>query len=257
MSDAVKPDWAPLGINIWRADNYPEALGFANTQINRLDALGRSHIKDFGGAALFASLARQAHRNIAAGKLKVADPDLLDRLESGLATPAESVRVFQDNPLLPSMEIARLTHVGDWQTNEAIDIPVRDDLFSMLDANTQQLRTDATYRISSVAQLHSPEAVCVQRKRETLSHFGGAVLTKVVNSVLVDLTDKVPETRDLRKVIHQAVIRGIDTSKKNPELAEHLEDHMRLRDVDEKPSPLIPLSTIYYVTRKKRKQARH
>ena len=149
------------------------------------------------------------------------------------------------------MEIARLTHAGDWSTNEIVDVPVRKDLENA-DIDTQKLQTDSYYKINALHQYQSPEAVAVKRKREVMSHFGGSIITVVVNTLLIDLKDKQPETRKLRKAIHDNLAQvkdQVDIDKRQGYLRTELEAHLRTREADEIPGAIIPLSTLYYVTR--------
>lgn len=253
MSVPPQPSWAPLGIDSWHPDNFGAALSIAQSQIENFHAIGKSHCAELGGAALQGSLTEQAARNNKIHGLSIDDKETRYRLRMGLCQPDEAVRLFHGQPDIDSMEIARLTHVGDWDTNEKIDIPVRTALHEAEDIDTQPLPSDAYYKIRTFGYYEQlPDIAHIARKREVASHFGSSVLTVVVNNILIDLKDKHRDSRALRVALHQEARQTegkFDRNTRHGYLHDMLDDQVRTRAMDKKPSALIPLSTIYYVTR--------
>lgn len=175
-------------------------------------------------------------------------------LVAGHATPAEFVQFLHDYPILGSIEIARRTHPGRWDTRREIDNYVRgslDDTVSGLD--TAKRKNTAHYKIKGLGAGDS-EHPTIERKRVIRSHFGGQVLTLVRNSLLIDMQSRdVPggvreyiaqERRKLRS-------RNVDDSEYNYDghsslLKKKLDDHMIHREMGEKPTWVIPLLSTYY-----------
>lgn len=253
MNAPSQPSWAPLGIDSWHPDNYGVALDTIQSQMERFKVIGKSHCADLGGVALRSSLTEQTLRNNKIQDLSLDDDEATYRLRMGLCAPNEAIHFFRQQPSIDSMEIARLTHVGDWATNDQIDSPVRRAILSDVELDSQRLGSDSYYKIRTFGHYEaSPDIAHIARKREIASHFGGSVLTIVVNNILIDLKDKQEDTRALRIALHEEArqTRGMfDRDARYGYLRDMLEDQVRTRSFDEKPSALIPLSTIYYVTR--------
>lgn len=244
-------DWRPLGLESWSANNF----GSGNQKITQqleVTLFEGGHLKDAADTALRSSLAQQAARNHMIDPLESVDDDLYWRSQNGLLLPHEAVGLLDSQPGMKSIELARLTHLGSWDTNDKIDIPVRHDL-EQGDVDTVALHSDSYFKLVGIDKTQAPSTIEVKRKREVYSHLGGGVLSVVVNHILVDLTDKSPETRDLRKSVHDSLAsfrgRDIYTDKRRHYLRETLEEFMRTKDSGQIPGSIMPLSTIYYATR--------
>lgn len=244
-------DWQPLGLESWSANNFGSSNKKITHQLELVFPEG-GYRRDAAETATRASLAQQAARNHLVGPLESIDEDLYWRAQNGLLLPHEAVGLLDSQSSMKSIELARLTHLGDWDTNDKIDTPVRHDL-EQGDIDTVALHYDSYFKLVGIDKTQAPSTIEVKRKREVYSHLGGGVLSVVVNHILVDLTDKSPETRDLRKSVHDSLasFRGGDiyTDKRRHYLRETLESFMRTKDSGQIPGSIMPLSTIYYATR--------
>lgn len=241
--------WQPLGLDTWRKDGgYLASLDEIESQLDRFDHIGKSHCKEMGAIALRANLAHQAERN---GRKSTLIPENSPHHEGALTgdiMPSDMVRLLQEYPDLQSAELARLTHVGVWDTNDIIDDPVRLDLLA--DSLETEVTGDSSYYTINMLNPDRPNEIGIGRKRVVYEHFGGQVLTVITNNLLIDLSDKTSLDRQFRLDLRAYV--------KNPKkfnyahhhgfLRDNLESQLRNPDCDTKSSGLIPLSTIYYGT---------
>lgn len=247
------PTWKPIGVNSWHPVNYPEALKTVQDQIERLDTIGKSHCKSLASTALMSSLVRQTIDNDAR-HIEIDDDELKSKLMLGKCTPSEAIRALAVGGSIDSLEVARATHVGSWDTQALIHRPVRASMESLPDA--EKSYDESYYKIRTmghgIEHGHGSKGMSIDRKRVVYRHMGGAIVTKVVSSVLVDTTDKAGLPRELRKLLHEASQQRPDIDQAiYPSLGEHLEDAVRTGDSHDM-TGLVPLSTIYYSYKVKR-----
>lgn len=256
--------WKPLGLDSWRRNGgYPEALAEVESQLDNFEIIGKTHCKEMGAIALRSNLAHQAERNGNKHTLIPEDHPLYESARDGTIMPSDMIRLIHEHPDLHSAELARLTHVGDKATNEAIDDPVRSDLLFADDLETESSNEASYYTINALSSEH-PNEIGVSRKRVVYNHFGGEVLTIITNNLLLDFSDKVAFGRSFRKDMHDYArdirekIRDKSDSSENPKpsefskhhdfLRDNLEPYLRSPDFNDTSSGLIELSTIYYGT---------
>ncbi len=241
------PSWKPIGVDSWQPYNYPLALEKTQAQIDRLDSLGKDHCKSLANVALMSSLVRQTIDNVS-GNLDIDNIELREKLMRGDCSPDEAIRALAISNTLKSLEVARSTHVGDWNTFPLIHQPIRSAIEEMPD--TEKSKDDSYYKIRTIGHAIEPgqpsKGVSIDRKRIVYRHMGGKIVTKVVSSVLVDTTDKDGLPREFRKLLHEAAQGRPDIDQEIfPSLGEHLEDAVRTGENHDM-TGLIPLSTIYY-----------
>lgn len=238
----------PLGLDAWHYAGYMAAMQVIDDQAQRFDTIGKATCQEMGLIALRSNLAHQASRNAREHQtMPIEDVTLREEALRGDIMPHEMVKILHQYPEIESAELARLTHVGSWNTNTLIDEPVRKSLEdSSLD--TEPSRQESYYTINALNHNH-PNEVGIGRKRVLYSHLGGSVLTVITNNLLVDLSDKTLP-RDFRISLREYV-----RDKKEFRYADHhnflregLESQLRNPDCSKKESGLIPLSTIYYAT---------
>lgn len=238
--------WRPLGLDSWHHAGFMAAMQEIDKQADRFDMIGKPLCKEMGMLALYANLTYQAYRNGRKDQTApISDPILREDALRGDIMPCDMVNLLHDYPMIESAELARLTHVGNWDTNSLIDDPVREDL---LQTSSEPSEQDSYYTINILSSKH-PHEVGIGRKRVLFRHFGGEVLTIITNNLLVDLRDK-SLPRDFR-----ISLRDYVKDRKEFRYADHhkflrtsLEDQLTNPNCDQKESGLIPLSTVYYAT---------
>lgn len=246
----MNSEWRPLGLDSWRRNGgYPESLEQIDTQLDVFNSIGKKHCREMGAIALRSNLAHQTDRNGYKHTLIPEDDVRYDDAREGSIMPSDMIRLLHEYPDLKSAELARLTHVGVWDTNNMIDTPVRENLLEASDIDTQPESDESYYTFNSV-YINHPNEVGIGRKRVVYSHFGGQVLTVITNNLLVDLSDKTSLDRTFRKKLHDYVRdrENFSFSDHHDFLRENLESQLRNPDCTTKSSGLIPLSTIYYGT---------
>lgn len=241
--------WQPLGLDAWRRDGgYMASLEEIESQLDRFDEIGKSHCKNMGAVALRANLAHQAERNGRKPTLIPEDSPSYEGALTGQIMPSDMVRLLNEYPDLQSAELARLTHVGTWDTNDSIDDPVRTALLNE-DLETEPTGDSSYYTINMLSR-ENPNEVGIARKRVVYQHFGGRVLTVITNNLLIDLSDRGSLDRQFRLDL-RAYVKDPNEFKYSDHhgfLRDNLETKLRNPDVSTKSNGLIPLSTIYYGT---------
>lgn len=243
-------DHGPIAPDCWQPG--PHSFHNASKVIGeRVRAIKNERKREMADLALLGRLATHSSRNHGGftqvqHMLGDTDRQRYQDVVSGDADAPEYIRFLRAYPAQKSIEVARLIHPGDWEVRGAIDTPVRTSLVDPQHGlDTQFLPRESHYKIVQFGDVF--DMATVERKRVSMSHFGGDILTVVRNSVLID-TNHAPD--DLKDHILQEKEKA---SKENYNYDQHsseiqlaLEDHMRIRDADNKPRWAIPLMTTYY-----------
>lgn len=249
-SRMLQKQWQPLGLDSWRANGgYFRALDEIDAQLDHFEIIDKHYCKEMGAVALRSNLAHQAERNGHKHMLVPETDERHDAAREGTIGPSDMVRLLAEYPDLRSAELARLTHVGEWDTNTLIDTPVRHELLDAEDLGTVSTEDASYYTINALSSEH-PNEIGIGRKRVVYQHFGGEVLTVITNNLLVDLSDKTSLDREFRKDLRAYVQaqKDFNYSDHHNFLRNSLESQLRNPDASTKASGIIPLSTIYYAT---------
>lgn len=256
---------APLALDCWRPEGPNSYIQARDVITQRVDESQLpSRLKTIAALALDMRLARQAERNSThfANLTKqivegVEQPcDDYERLISGEASPTELVQFLQRYPIVGAVEIARLTHVGDWESRDVIDYPVRSELDQSSDTiGTRYQKSDVTYKVAQM-DVDNQAYATIYRSRVMRSQFGGAAYVIAQGNMLLDISS--PDMPDeLREHIHDLDKETRDPKGRNvykiPSLvvAEHVEPVVKTANNDDAPAWVFPLGTTYRdVTRK-------
>ena len=252
-STALAPrygDHGPIAPDCWQPG--PHSFHNASKVIGeRVKAIKNERKREMADLALLGRLATHSSRNHGGFTRVQHTLDDTDRQKyqdviNGEADAPAYIRFLHAYPAQKSIEIARLIHPGDWDVRGAIDAPVRTSLADpQHELDTQFLSRESHYKIVQFGDVF--DMATVERKRVSMSHFGGNVLTVVRNSVLID-TNHAPE--DLKThILHEkekAAKENYDYDQHSDEIRLALENHMRVRVANDKPRWAIPLMTTYY-----------
>lgn len=199
--------------------------------------------------ALLATVTEQASRNNKGSLSR----ELLGKYRNevnGDSDPASMVKMLHEYPIIGAIEIARNTHVGEWNVQQETDQPVRRSLDTVPD--TERVDSEnkpPRYKI----KLFDDDGAMVERKRVVRSHYDGKILTIIRNCMLIDYhSDEMPSK--LRKYMtseHSASRKqaDYDFTKESKKLKDELENYVTFRESyeeSEKPEWVIPLLTTYY-----------
>jgi hypothetical protein len=235
-------------IPVYEPSSYSKAFSKIEEEAQVIE---NSALKDLAIGGLCFFVTNQAARNDKRTWIERQDSEFRkqnDNLIKADAYPDELVSFLYDNPELGSIEIARKTHVMQWAVRDVIDRPVR----RRLDNTENELNTKKTYeRAIYKAKQFDKAGIAVERKRTIYTHFGGSVLTKIRNNLVIDALDETlpQEIRDKIESDRDLVSKGkYDFNQHCEYLYETIEEHMRNREVAEKPTYVKPLQTTYYST---------
>lgn len=258
MTTFAESPYHPLAPDVWSvadgqaSSSYQRAIETIQAET---DILGDRLCRDLAARALFATVADQSGRNnryMELSELAQSIPDSESEnvyyYMRGDKSPDEMVDFLYSHPNLRAAEIARLTHVNNWDVREVIDQPVRESL-DRAPLDTQRVATMPYYKI----KMFDPEGAIVERKRVVRKHFGGQVLTVIRNSLLIDYHDATlpDEVYGYVRSEHVKINdrdKDYDYSQESDFLKGALEDHMRDRQFEDKPTWAVPLLTTYYST---------
>lgn len=210
---------APLALDAWRSDGpntYSQAREVVGTSVEHSDLPDR--LKVIAARVLDMRVARHAERNfthftrlndlVSSGQVEKSDD--YERLISGDASPVELIEFLHQYPVIGSLEIARLTHVGDWNSREIIDHPVRNHLDESADrVGTEYFKSEVVYKVAQMDVERNPHAT-VYRSRIMRSQFGGAAFVIAQGNMLLDL-----QSNDMPKELHDH-IHDLDEKSRNP-----------------------------------------
>ena len=256
----VKNPNAPIALDCWAPgpSSYVQARAVIQDEVSKSSLPER--LRKPAEKALYARIADHSNDNYyhfdelmqsqdEKLQARIAADETFRERTLGYGTHGELVTFLRDYPLLRSIEIARLTHVNNWETRADIDDVVRADLDTMSGLETVEASDDSHYKIKGLIQddAHMP---VVERKRIVRSHFGGSVFTVVRNSLLIDMADAGLPTK-LRHSIEEQQLqvrkaRDYNYDAHSKGLKKLLEDHMIERDPENKPTWAIPLLATYY-----------
>lgn len=175
----------------------------------------------------------------------------------GYGTPSDFVAFLRKYPVLGSIEIARRTHPGRWDTGLEVDAHVRADLDARSEElDTQRRKSVPHYKIKGLGYDKNSHPM-VERKRIVRTHFGGELVTVVRNSLLIDmLSQDIPADikdfilyrRDMVKNAKQedGEPAEYDYDEHSDFIKDALEPHMEHREIADKPRWAVPQLTTYY-----------
>ncbi len=209
--------------------------------------------RDLAERALLATIANQAWRNNEGNitdEMRDNYPDVI----AGDAEPAEMVAMLHEYPGSGALELARTTHVGRWNVQNIIDLPVRRSLDTV--PGTKREASAPRYKI----KMFDEDGAAVERKRVVRSHYNGQLLTVLRNTMLVDYhSPEMPdELLDYMTNEHKMLLKKktYDYNSETRTLHGFLEKYVSYRSgtqtnqeqIDEpnKPDWVIPLLSTYY-----------
>lgn len=266
------PDTGEIPSNYSSADTYRADL-VSSYDLARMTAERESakindpRLRRLGETALFSLTSNQANRNgryfnqDSKHDLQQALGEDYMRYVYGDASPSELTSLVGNHgALVTSLEVARTTHVGDWSGRRAsISDPVKANLFEAADPSSDRyipgMDTQGTGGIEAryKAKMLHEDGYMIERKRPIAQSFGANVLTVMRINFLVNPNDpSIPA--ELRKHLEDERKKFTDRSKdaeydfeeEHEMLKEAIEPSVRSRNIDDKPSYLIPLQTAMY-----------
>lgn len=172
----------------------------------------------------------------------------------GMLSPGGQALFLKQNRGLVSIEDARRTHAGSWDTYGQIDQEVRKSL-DHEELESERTTCDPRYKIRQFSwSKDEPLKVGVERQRKVRSHLGGAIMTATKNFLVLNTADPTIPS-ELKDFLDNAN----SDQRNNPKnfsyarpyrlLKEQLEPHLRVPDtslIGKDKSWAIPLLTTYY-----------
>lgn len=235
-------------LQVVKVSSYDRAGKVAETQVKKISCEIKRELAHRG---LLATIADQAARNNRYGELtslSVEDRNFYQKAMYGEAEPATMTSLLHSFPVLESVEIARLTHVDDWNVWKKIDDPVRRSLIESKDTDSEYLPDSPYYKI----KMFHEDGLMVERKRPIIQSFGGSVITVIRNNLLVDYHDPTIPAPVLEygqseyEKLQDRKSPEYDFKNESKFLHDSLEAHVQNRAAHEKPSWVTPLLTTYY-----------
>ena len=246
------PDHGPIALDSRHPGNHSYANAIAITR-ERVQAIKNHRKRELAHIALMALVARQGVRN--QGNFSEVESLLSEEerqrytsVVSGDAATPEYVRFLHNYPQQESIEIARLIHPGDWDVRAAIDDPVRQSLLDPASRlETEKCQNAAPHYKIIQFDSNQPIVTIDRKRRGMMSHFGGAILTTIRNSLLVDM-DHAPDvlTSYLLEEKKMLTTQEYNYDQHVDLIGRMLEHHIRERNAAHKPRWAIPLMTTYY-----------
>ncbi|RYF29315.1 MAG: hypothetical protein EOO17_01705 [Chloroflexi bacterium] len=231
--------------------SYLRAINVIEGSANRLQD---NAMYSLASRALMATIADQSDRN----SHEYISSEIRERYATEIAgdsSPAAMIQMLHEHPAFGAVEIARKTHVAQWDTQSVIDTPVRDSIDSGV-AQTRREKSDPKYKI----KMFDENGVMVERKRIIRTHYNGEIMTIIRNCLLLDYASADMPLRLKRKMRaeHKTVAdrdKDYDYSEESTALRDALEAYVGMRGtsidggMQDKPEWAIPLLTTYYSTR--------
>jgi hypothetical protein len=254
---------SPLALDAWErgTNSYYAAEAVVNHAMTREKDFPYSHdasLTNFIARALHGRLVAQAIAN--SEQYSSIAPTISKKQKAYVRAtkePDQLMRFLQDTKGLKSIETQRRTHLGNWDTRQAIDAPFRQHLDESPELDTEHRKSKILYRIKDLNMMDESEQhfVQVDRKRTVRQHFGGSILTVVRNSfVLHDVGDHMPE--EIVSLIDKERDTAVESGS-NYNYDDHthglvnaLEPHITNHDLSEKPKWIVPLLTTYYAVKR-------
>ena len=262
-SKKINPEYEPICVDCWkrpdgsRTSDYDDAIDVAmkNTDIY-VEKNGKKH-EDTIRHALMESITRQAIRTSGGDNGFSKDIPISKSVLNGNASYDQMIESVVDNYKdLPSIEIARLTHVGDFDGYEKVDRSIN-DLHIWSDLDGEDSKDDsARYKVRHMRE----NSMVLERKSARYRYLGDKAIVVACHSMLLDISDK-SLNRELR--IEARKILDSNRSRnghgfhgdKTRRLDSHMQDILEnifWKKEDEVGSDnsygAIPLTTIYYAT---------
>ena len=248
MMTKVSKRYEPICVKCWDTQpqkgmsDYDEAREIALSQADHYFSYGENdHLRDKVFSALMASITKQALKT--SGALDVpsnVSPNIL----YGVPYFQEALAVIHEHgSAIPSLEVARLTHVGNHQgvTDTYSEI---DRLYTSYHGEKEELDEPPRYKIRSL----DTAGVVLERKQNRYKYFGGAVIVTAGTSLLLDTANK-QLNRDVRvqfdRVRRQCKAAGGFDNGYSRRLDEEASLCIEEQPVDPRRGALL-LSTIYY-----------
>ena len=247
-------DHGPIAPDCWQPGphSYPHALEVIKDRVKNIEHKRKRHMAEIALFGRLAAHSARSHSGLAEVQQSLDETTLRQYqhvIDGDTKTP-DYIRFLHEFPTQNSIEIARLIHPGDWDVREAIDIPVRTALVDPEnDLKTQFVASRPHYKIVQFGGTFN--MATVDRKRVAMSHFGETILTVIRNSILIDTNHAPDELREYIFKERVAAAKGYDYDQHSEVVHDALEDHMRVREMENKPRWAIPLMTTYYSALKK------
>lgn len=257
----INREYDPMCVDCWKrpagsgASDYQDAIDVAmqNTDIY-VEKNGKKH-EDTIRHALMESITRQAMRTSGGDNGFSKDIPISKSVLNGNASYDQMIESVVNNYKdLPSIEIARLTHVGDFDGYEKVDRSINDlHIWSDLDGEDSK-DYSARYKVRHMRE----NSMILERKRARYRYLGDKAIVVACHSMLLDISDKSLD-RELR--IEARKLLDFSRSRngygfhgdKTRRLDSHMQDLLEnsLWKKEDKVSSdnsygAIPLTTIYY-----------
>lgn len=252
-------DISPLALDAWKAgaaNSYASAIETVDDEVSLIED---DLLRYFVRGALCARIAHDAdinaehlhdYRNETNNLLTKYDHKMLD----GLGTPGQHALYLAQHPVLGSMEFARHTHVGQWNTPHLIDDTVRSSFNKTPGLVTERYKEEPYYKIRQFGVYDQHPIVVVDRKRVVRRHMGRRVITIAKNSLLINTQDQA--MRDTEGEFYEYLCEQYDVAmggdqdydyeQHSEPVKDIVEPHMLTRKLRNKPDWITPLVTTYY-----------
>lgn len=248
----------PICVDCWRMpehspiSDYQKAINVAMQNAGQyIEKNGTRHEKTIRHA-LMELITRQAVRTCGSRDFNADSSTLSKSILNGTASYKKMVRtVVKHHKELASIEIARLTHVGDTEGYRTVDTAIRalheravmDD-----DFDGDESQSEARYKVRRMEE----KAVVLERRKAQYHYLGKRAIVVACHSLLLDIGNA-GMSRDIRKKAHELLDanRIKNASGFHGDKTRHIPSDFR--DVLEKTlweegqfTGVIPLTTIYY-----------
>ena len=205
--------------------------------------------------ALYSTITGQSSRNSrydtpeTQARIRESYPDDADKILYGAVTPEVLAKTLIENDdLITSLEVARYTHLGQWQLAHNINKDVPAALASAK-LGAEELSDEPRYKIKSFEL--SERWVLAERKRRIMSLMGGEALLVMRLNFLIDCesTELDPSVAQHIKQERQKQFerggKGYDFNAENELLLEEFDDNY-VRSANEVDF-IVPIQTGHYV----------
>jgi hypothetical protein len=189
----INQEFEPICVDCWKrqskseTSDYQDAIDVAmqNADIY-IEKNGKKH-EDTIRRALMESITRQAMRTSGGENGFIQDNIIPKRVLSGEASYDQMIESVVNNyKYLPSIEIARLTHVGDASGYEKVDRYI-DDLHIGSDIDGEDSKDDsARYKVRHMRE----NSMVLERKIPKYRYLGGKAVVIACHSMLLDISNK-------------------------------------------------------------------
>jgi hypothetical protein len=246
----------PICVDCWSTSenstisDYQKAIDVAMENTNQyIEKNGTIH-EQIIRHALMESITRQAMRTCGSRDFRTDSSMLSKSILDGTASYQHMVQTVVEYPEeLASIELARLTHVGDTEACHTVDTDIRtlhERAVNTIDGDKSQSK--ARYKVRRMEE----KAVVLERRKTQYHYLGKRAIVVACHSLLLDISNA-SMSRDIRKKAHELL--EANRIKNAPGFHGDKTRHISsdFRDVlektlweDEEFTGVIPLTTIYY-----------